>query len=78
MPRSNDERLCTGDRIAIGASGPWIKQAIPSTDPANGGTNHLTASRTLYFDRGHLGVRGARLRDDESRHALTVKAVGGL
>jgi hypothetical protein len=73
-PHSSSERLCTGDHVAFGASGPWIKQAIPSTDPANGGHNRLQANRILYFDGGAARTAAAVRRDADARHALTVTA----
>ncbi len=44
------ETQCTGDSQSIGASGPWVNQAIPNTDPRNSPFSRLTATRTIYFE----------------------------
>lgn len=41
---------CTGDSAAYGSSGQFINSALPNTDPATGGTDHLVGARTLYFE----------------------------
>ncbi len=49
-PGTGAEVQCTGDATAFGASGPWITQAIPNTDPRTAGFKNLLATRTLYFE----------------------------
>jgi hypothetical protein len=41
---------CTGDAFAYGSSGTFVNSAMPSTDPAIGGTDSLHSERTLYFE----------------------------
>jgi hypothetical protein len=46
-----DEPQCTGDDQSIGASGPWVNQFIPTTDPIGTlGVRHLRSTRTIYFE----------------------------
>jgi hypothetical protein len=41
---------CTGDAFAYGSSGPYINSTIVCTDPAQGCTDTLVATRTMYMD----------------------------
>ena len=59
---------CTGDAFAYGSSGPFTNSGIPCTDPAQGCTDTLVATRTLYFDPpGGTAATAA----DEARNATT-------
>jgi hypothetical protein len=73
-PTSNQDRLCTSDKLSRGASGSWIKQAIPATDPNQGGHNSLSAERTLYFDPPGGGASLAGKRAAEAEHPLVATA----
>ena len=37
------------DGSALGTSGPWLDGALPDTDPKNGSTEHVMATRIIYF-----------------------------
>ncbi|MCC6765408.1 MAG: hypothetical protein IT293_12175 [Deltaproteobacteria bacterium] len=60
-PTPSDQQ-CTGDAYAYGASGPWINQFIPSTDPSTGGTNFLRGRQVLYYDAPGLTTTAAATR----------------
>ncbi len=54
---------CTGDAFAYGASGSWVTNAIPCTDPALGCADTLTTTRVLWFDSpGRTAADAARDR----------------
>ena len=58
---------CSPSAAAYGASGVKIQDGtghVPSTDPALGATNFLTATRVAYYDRPGLGVTDAEQRHD--------------
>ena len=63
---------CTGDAFEYGTSGIWITNAIPSTDPRVGGTNHLTAMRVDYYDAPGQSVATAALRGLQAVTPLQV------
>lgn len=49
-PGTGAETQCTGDASAYGASGPWITQSIPVTDPTLGTANKLAVIRSIFYD----------------------------
>jgi hypothetical protein len=49
-PGGGTETQCTGDAFAYGASGPWVTQALPNTDPTNGAANRLAVTRSLFYE----------------------------
>jgi hypothetical protein len=44
------ETQCTGDAASIGASGPWVNQTLPNTDPRTTPSSTFTSTRTVYFE----------------------------
>ncbi len=56
---------CTGDAFAYGSSGSWINSTLPVTDPALGGTDSLTGTRTLYFESPGGTAADAATRADQ-------------
>jgi hypothetical protein len=62
-PLSGAEFQCTGDADSYGASGVYINQAIPCTDPGTGCTNYLTSTSTLYFEAPSTTVAMAQALD---------------
>jgi hypothetical protein len=44
------DNQCFGDDWAYGASGLWLDQTIPNTDPSLGAHNVLEAYQTLYYE----------------------------
>ena len=48
-PSGGAETQCTGDGTAYGASGPWVNQSIPNTDPTLASPRRLTVRRHLFF-----------------------------
>lgn len=73
-PGGGPETQCTGDASAYGSSGTFINQGIPSTDPGIGGTNHLTASRSLYAETPALTPATSASRVDEAHTPLAATA----
>ncbi|RME45167.1 MAG: hypothetical protein D6795_16955, partial [Deltaproteobacteria bacterium] len=59
---SPDVPQCTGDDMAIGASGVWIDEDIANTDPRVGEAAHLQAVRVLFFDAPGLSPDDAQQR----------------
>jgi hypothetical protein len=65
---------CVGqgrDAEAYAQSGPWVDQAIASTDPGLGSTKHLTALRTLYFEAPGATTSTAQQRAAQARTPLS-------
>ena len=48
------------DDQAFGASGMWIVDPIPDTDPRSGGTDHVFISRTSYYEAADLDLAAAK------------------
>ena len=77
---------CTGDTFAYGASGVWVNQAIPCTDPSMNCTSYLQAQRTLYYGAPGATVSDAQGLSDDAAVPLTYTiapyqpspAVGGF
>ncbi len=65
------ETQCTGDAFAYGASGVWVNQTIPCTDPALSCTNFLRANRTLYYGAPGVTVANAQTLFNDSAVPLT-------
>jgi hypothetical protein len=65
---------CTGDAFAYGSSGIWFNGSIPCTDPGNGCTDTLSATRTLYF--GAPGATAAQATALSDGVAQPLSAVG--
>ena len=58
---------CTGDGAAYGSSGVFINSTLPVTDPALGGTDRLSSTRTMYFE-----APGGTAADAVARHNQVV------
>jgi len=65
---------CTGDAYEYGASGPWVDQSIPNTDPTFSPYNHFESSRLVYFEGPNKNVTLAEKRDGQARNPLSVSA----
>ncbi len=63
---------CTGDGLDFGTSGLFINQQIPSTDPGLGATNHLTVTRTVYYDAPGQTVVTAAIRHQQATTPVSV------
>ena len=62
---------CTGDAFAYGSSGTSINSQLPNTDPATGGTDALTGTRTLFFESPGGTAADAATRRDQVLAPLT-------
>jgi hypothetical protein len=77
---------CTGDAFAYGASGVWINQAIPCTDPSQSCTSYLQSARTMYYGAPGMTVANAQTLFNDAAAPLTYTvapyqpspAVGGI
>jgi hypothetical protein len=67
--------MCTGDAFAMGQSGYWLDMPIPNTDPLLLGTEHLTATRIIYYDGPGMSSLEASLHKDRAYQPPTVTAV---
>ncbi len=67
---------CTGDAFAYGSSGTWINQSIPNTDPAQGASDFLHVTRTMYYDSPGLTVAEAQALADQGSTPLQVIGAG--
>ena len=47
------------DDSALGTSGVWLEGALPNTDPKNGVSDHILATRTIYYREPGLSLDGA-------------------
>jgi hypothetical protein len=69
------ETQCTGDDYEYGASGLWIDQAIPNTDPgAAGDLYHLEASRIIAYGPPHQDAPYAVACADQATIPFSVTA----
>jgi hypothetical protein len=69
-----DDPQCSGDSESIGASGPYIRQPLPNTDPANPPSNKLTMVRTMYFDPPGKADGAARAAEVGSAFDVSVSS----
>jgi hypothetical protein len=51
---------CTGDSSEYGASGVWVDQGIPNTDPYIGAAYRFEATRVVYYEPPHQDVPRAQ------------------
>jgi len=65
---------CTGDAFAYGASGTWIAQGIPNTDPRNPPAQFLTATRVIYYGAPGMTVADAEQRKQWVASPLSITA----
>jgi hypothetical protein len=63
---------CTGDDMELAASGPWIDQEIPSTDPMAGSSNQFHHTRVIYYDPPNITTAAAAHRHDQATTPLKV------
>jgi hypothetical protein len=63
---------CTGDEFEYAASGLWIDQAIPNTDPYLGPHNILISRRIVYYGSPSESVASAVLRHDQAQTPLVL------
>jgi hypothetical protein len=68
------EDQCTGDAAAYGASGPWVNQSIPNTDPRSTPFNRLVATRTIYYEQPGQADGAARSAQVASDFDVTATA----
>ncbi|MCB0641042.1 MAG: T9SS type A sorting domain-containing protein, partial [Phaeodactylibacter sp.] len=66
------EEQCTGDGYAIGASGYWLLQIIPDTDPRSGSEDLHYYKETSYFLNPDLTPEITAGIRDQHRHPLQV------
>ena len=65
---------CTGDSASYGASGVWVNQAIPCTDPGMGCTNYMNTTNTLYYAGPSQPVSAAQALNNQAKIPLTYTA----
>ena len=53
---------CTGDGFEYAASGPYLDQSIPNTDPLQGAFNTLIGVRSVYYDPPGFSPADAQTR----------------
>ncbi|UCG51225.1 MAG: T9SS type A sorting domain-containing protein [Candidatus Latescibacterota bacterium] len=63
---------CTGDEQAYGASGMWVNQAIPNTDPYLGEHNIFIGNRIVYVEPPNQPPFLAELRYDQTSNPLVA------
>jgi hypothetical protein len=51
---------CTGDDFEYGASGAWVNQSIPNTDPYLGAHYSFKATRVVYYEEPNQTVARAQ------------------
>ena len=66
---------CTGDAFAYGASGIWVQQAIPNTDPwltpfPCAVARKFEPTRRIYYEAPGFTVANAQERDSQARTPL--------
>ncbi len=66
------ETQCTGDAFEYGASGPWIAQSVPCTDPTLGCTETLRHTRAISYLGPSAAVGAAREIAADGASPLTV------
>jgi hypothetical protein len=68
---------CTGDAWEYGASGLWLYNPIPNTDPQladqYGYVKHLTITRNVYYEAPNQTVQTATLRYSQSNAPLAAQ-----
>lgn len=69
---SPDAQQCTGDSKSIGASGHWLLQEIPDTDPRSGSQEKHFYKETSYFLKENLKPADIEQKLDEQAMALEV------
>ncbi|MEM6328122.1 MAG: T9SS type A sorting domain-containing protein, partial [Bacteroidota bacterium] len=74
----NPPRQCTGDGAALGQSGLWIPQSVPSTDPRLGSSTVMRSTRTVLLSPTPLteAEQDATLAAMASSMTVTVAPVG--
>ncbi|MBN1653341.1 MAG: hypothetical protein JXA30_06145 [Deltaproteobacteria bacterium] len=71
---SSPTQQCVGDTTtAYGQSGPQITGALPSTDPAGGGTNHMIGTHHLYYLSPSAQIADAEKLDYQARNPLKTE-----
>lgn len=70
--KTNPTTQCTGDAAAYGSSGPWLNSSIACTDPGNGCTAHLRATRVLSYVAPGVTAENAALRATQATTPLVV------
>jgi hypothetical protein len=73
-PSGGAETQCTGDSASYGASGPWVNQGLPNTDPRNSPFNSLSSTRTIYFEAPGKTNGPARAAQAGSAFQIAVSA----
>jgi len=68
-----DPSPCTGDASRFGASGPWVDESIPNTDPLLGEFNTLTTKRVVYYEAPEQAVEDAPLHALQLIYPLAVR-----
>jgi hypothetical protein len=83
-PSGAAETQCTGDAFAYGASGTYVNQPVPCTDPGLGCTDYLNTTSTLYYEPPSQTVATAQALNARANAPLSftvhsgVRAVGGI
>lgn len=68
---------CTGDAVALGASGLRITSSIPSTDPHLGTAASLSATDSMFYESPGRSAADAALHASQVTNPLTVTAQPG-
>ncbi len=83
-PSGAAETQCTGDSSAYGASGTYVNQAVPCTDPGLGCTSYLNTTSTMYYEPPSQTVATAQALNARANTPLTftvqpwAQSVGGI
>jgi hypothetical protein len=67
---TNPTTQCTGDAYSYGASGQYINQTIPCTDPGRGCSDTFDATRTLFYDSPGGTAASAQAHADDVNQPL--------
>jgi hypothetical protein len=70
----NPVTQCTGDQFSYGASGIWVKNTIPGTDPHLGYTNTFQGRDSMYFEAPGQPSSVAENHGNQSGNPLTFTA----
>lgn len=69
---------CTGDSAEYGASGAWITDQIPNTDPYLGPHSSFVVRRTVYYEEPNQPVSLAYTRHAQATIPFTIGVTVGI
>jgi len=70
-PSGGSETQCTGDAFAYGASGTYVNQTVPCTDPGLGCTDFLDVTSIIYYESPQQSVAAAQALSTRATTPLT-------